>query len=150
MKHLVVSYPSKNRRLVNLLGEDLFHNLRCIDDRYELWQDTKKLEIGTDWDREIRTAMKSADAGILMLCPAFFASEYIKTVELKLLEGKPLLPVMVKDLAANPLGHLQAHYLKGDRFKDKTYEQCNSQQRTQFASELATAIHRRLTAKGGR
>ena len=49
----------------------------CID----LWSDAK-IPVGDNWSRSIDEALSSAAAGLLLVTPAFLASEFVTTVEL--------------------------------------------------------------------
>ncbi len=46
------------------------------------WQDTE-IELGADWHAQIQAAIRTCDFGLLLVSPAFFASDYITRQELR-------------------------------------------------------------------
>jgi WD40 repeat protein len=51
------------------------------DYEFEQWQD-EMLFVGNDWNAQIQEAIKQCDFGLLLVSPAFFASDYITKSEL--------------------------------------------------------------------
>jgi hypothetical protein len=113
-----------------------------------LWRDTNLL-VGVRWHDEIQQALTDCQLGLLLLSPAFLASEYITQQELPQFVGngaKPIIPVMLK------LVDLQLHDLKG--LKDyqifsldraKAFDNCTTNPiRRRFVEALFVQIERRL------
>ncbi len=79
-----------------------------------VWCDVR-IDPGTDWRHAIDTAIRRCDAAVLLLSPAFFASEFIASVEGVTLRKRAaageiaLLPIWLRsfDLTGNPWAQLQ-------------------------------------------
>lgn len=98
---------------------------------FELWSDHQILP-GTQWRGEIQKAMENCDAAVLMVSPAFVASDFIRKVELPyLLQNKRVIPVALKpipqktipkDLEALQIFYDTSHKSFIDRTNDRTRE----------------------------
>ncbi len=81
------------KRLVEMLAP--------VKDRIRLWED-ERIEAGSDWERDIQSALARAKVAVLLVTPAFLDSEYIEKVELPALlkaadeEGVKILCVAVR------------------------------------------------------
>jgi hypothetical protein len=77
---IFVSYSHDNYKAWNHLKThlDVLKNERLVS-----WWFDGKLRVGAEWDDAIRKELKEADIVVLLLSNAFFASRYIKGVELK-------------------------------------------------------------------
>lgn len=70
------------------------------DHKIDVWEDTR-IKPGSRWRDEVRRAVDSADAAILMISPDFLASEFIYSDELPPLlkaaeeEGTLILPIII-------------------------------------------------------
>ncbi len=109
-KHGFVSYARKDIAMFRTFQT----HLRTIEKNYgvEFWID-EVLETGTDWKAGIEQAIEKADIFVLMLSPAFLASDFIYYTEYPAIEsrcsatGAPLIPVYLKQCLYDPLcGHL--------------------------------------------
>ena len=63
--------------------------------KIDAWSDQKILP-GTPWETEIRKALTGADVGILLITPAFLASDYIFQNELPELLKKKIIWIAVR------------------------------------------------------
>ncbi len=114
------------------------------------WQDSH-LQPGQAWRREILTRADESHYGLLLLSPEFFASEFIRDVELPHFVGPTAhagaLPV---GLSRVPLdGTWQLHgvdALQIFTLDGAWYDETRGAQRQRFVRELAGAIRRRLLA----
>lgn len=94
-----ISYSHKDGRFLDELHDHLafFERQGLID----VWDD-RKLKPGDPWEDEIKRAIKSARVGILLISPAFLASEFVAHKELPPLlaaaksEGALLLSIIVQ------------------------------------------------------
>lgn len=94
-----VSYARANARQADALLVRLQEHW-AASRRYEhtIFRDTDVV-IGEDWDAEIRRALAESDLGLLLVSPAFLASEYIAEVELPSLLDGPVLPVLLEQVS---------------------------------------------------
>lgn len=98
-----VSYAHANYRAWNHLKThlDVLKNERLVS-----WWFDGKIRAGAEWDDTIRREMKEADVIVLLLSNAFFASPYIKGVELKAARARlkagnaEILPVLLEPTEA--------------------------------------------------
>jgi hypothetical protein len=117
--------------------------------QYHYWYD-QKLLAGENWDKEIKKVLKKCDLGLLLISASFLGSKYITTVELKQLENKPLIPVLLwpVDFDRHDLRGLHEkqifRYNKTGFIKPKSYGQCNSKQRVEFILALFQQVEKRL------
>lgn len=87
------------RRWLNRLLEQL--QPLVLQDRVRLFSDTE-IEIGERWDDSIKAEVERARAAVLLVSPAFLASEYIRNSELPALlmnaekKGCVVLPVVLR------------------------------------------------------
>lgn len=127
MKHkplpIFVSYASYDNQSQNAEERWLDRLLQFLkpmnlDKSISIWADTE-LKIGENWRGEIRTAIETARVAILLVSPAFLASEFIRTKELpqilrnanpideagnsgsEISEGMLILPVLVRPCLIN-------------------------------------------------
>lgn len=119
---------------------------------YRFWRDDRIL-VGEDWHAEIQRALDRSQLGVLLISPAFLASQYIDRHELPAFVGrgaKPTIPVMLQpvDLERHDLKGLQEKQifrLDGERFKQpKAYGECSGNQRERFAAALFRQVEQRL------
>src|SRR5712671_696258 len=95
-----VSYSNKDRKL----KDDLLRRLEdCFkiakNYRFEGWQD-REIELGSDWHEHIQTAIASCDFGLLLVSPAFLATDYVSNHELtKFVADDPFKPAARKRVA---------------------------------------------------
>ncbi len=148
-----VSYAHRNKMLANSFLEklsDVFAPSKRFD--YVLWEDSG-IEIGEDWEKQIKQAIDQCDFGLLLISPAFLASKFITEKELPAFvadAGKPFIPVMLQqvDFARHDLKGLekrQIFRLDYEGFKEpRAYGDCKGQRRETFVLELFRAIEDRL------
>ncbi len=153
-----VSYAHDDK----ILSEDLVKRLRtqfeaCRGYKLDLWVD-KRIDPGQGWNAEIQSAINQCEFGLLMLSPAFLASDYITQKELPRFVGedggpaiKPVVPVGLKVI------NFREHDLKGlgarqvylrDRRQSGDggfFANCHGNEaKDAFAYHLYLAIKRRL------
>ena len=75
-----LSYSRKDEKLKDLLNKKLFALKRT--GKISVWHD-KEIEGGSEWEKTIKEELKNADIILLLISPAFIASEYIMKVELQ-------------------------------------------------------------------
>lgn len=75
-----LSYAHKDEELKSELDMHLA-GLRRMG-KIDVWQD-RKLDLGTEWDDEIKEQLASADVILLLVSAAFLASDYIWKVEIE-------------------------------------------------------------------
>ena len=144
-----VSYAHLDSRIattfINCLTEQLAPSGRYD---YALWRDTELL-VGDRWHDEIVQALDACQLGLLLISPAFLASDYITRHELPRFVGngaKSIIPVMLKAVS------LQRHDLKGlDQYQIfrldnvKPFADCTTDAtRRRFAEGLFGQIESRL------
>lgn len=150
---LFVSYARANSSLAeNLLKRLQEQTAPAKFYRYSYWDDTDIL-VGENWHREIQKAIAGSDLGLLLISPAFLASQYIDEHELTKFIGKrakPVLPIVLQrvNLERHDLKGLQETQLfglKGTKVQPfKAFGDCTPLQRTRFAESLFDRIERRL------
>ncbi len=153
-----VSYAHRNGALTKNLIDRLTDVLAPSKTyQYSRWQDTD-LIVGEDWKRQIAEAIESCDFGLLLISPAFLASDFITKSELpRFTSGdKAAVPVMLQPV------DLERHDLKGleerqiFRFATpgsnlpRAYAECKGARRDAFALELFRQIERKLEATAPR
>ena len=112
---LFISYAHRDMAEVNWLDRLRAYLAPLRRRTITVWEDSQ-IPTGALWDAEIKAALEGADAAILLVGPAFFASEYIETVELPHLlaaikkRGVSILPLVVGycNYAGSLLGPFQA------------------------------------------
>jgi len=118
---------------------------------FKFWQSSNILP-GETWAEEIRHALRQCSLGLLLVSPAFLASKYITENELPSFVGesaKPVIPVMLRkvNLKLHDLKGLeesQIFRLKAGPKNYRSFAQCGSSQRTDFAYELHEHVEDRL------
>jgi hypothetical protein len=89
--HSLTDRPWKDRLVAHLRSLDVLVSW-TLDD----------IEPGQDWEQQIRRALSGAEVAILLISPAFLASEFIASVEIPALlkrrehEGLLILPVVIQ------------------------------------------------------
>ena len=145
-----VSYAHANQELAGRFVEQ-FRQFTTPSKtyQYQFWRD-QKLLVGENWDQEIKKALRACDLGLLLISASFLGSKYIADVELKYLEDKPLIPVLLWPI------DLKRHDLKGLKEKQifrfskpsfinpKSYGQCSPKQRVEFMLALFQQVENRL------
>jgi TIR domain len=150
-----VSYAHKNKILVNDFLDRLSDVLAPSKSyKYTRWNDTD-LIVGEDWDEKITEAITECDMGLLLISPAFLASNYITKKELpSFVTGeKPSVPVMLQPV------DFHLHDLKGLHKKQiyrfdyegftepRAYGECKGQRRDAFVLDLFRQIEKKLENK---
>ncbi|MBS1179296.1 MAG: hypothetical protein H6R06_3708, partial [Proteobacteria bacterium] len=107
-----ISYTHKDETLRLALDDHLalLKNRRLID----AWHD-RRIEPGGDWAQAINANLSSARLILLLVTPAFFASDYCQSVELKCAldrqrdDEASVIPVIMKegDYVGAPFSHLK-------------------------------------------
>lgn len=76
-----------------------------LNNQISSWSDTQ-LTAGSNWQSEIRAEIEKADVAVLLVSPAFLASDFIRTEELPRLLGKfnaSLKPAQTEEIAEGML-----------------------------------------------
>lgn len=87
------------KRWLNRLLEQL--QPLVLQDRVKTWSDTE-IKAGERWDEAIKEQLRGAKGAVLLVSPAFLASEYIRNSELPVLlmnameEGTVVVPVILR------------------------------------------------------
>ncbi len=147
-----MSYSNKDRRL----KDDLLRRLEdCFkiakNYRFEGWQD-REIELGSDWHEQIQTAIASCDFGLLLVSPAFLATDYVANHELpKFVADDPFKPAArrrVAPVALKPilfdgkmdLRGLEQRQVFRDRERRAYQERTGNNQKDTFVGELFEKI----------
>jgi hypothetical protein len=112
-RSIFVSYSHEDGRWLQLLETALAP--LTSDHRLDLWTD-RRIPIGADWRREIDGALAASNAAVLLVTPAFFASDFIVKKELPVImrrrerQGLPVvwIPVSASNFDFTPLRGVQA------------------------------------------
>jgi len=105
------SYSQKDRRFLKKLDEHFSVLKRSMNIAF--WQDAM-ISPGTDWSKEIESALKSADIVLLLISSSFFASRYCIEIELEKalvraeLGQTRIVPILLRpcDFRNSPIAHL--------------------------------------------
>ncbi len=148
-----VSYAHRDGAMADKFLRDLEPHLGSSERfQYRLWQD-KGILTGETWRREIDEALDHCSFGLLLVSPAFLASEFIRDHELPRFVGddaKPALPVMLKPINferqdLKGLGRQQIFGLSRPAWSQaKPYAECQGTDREHFVAELFDDIDRRV------
>ena len=117
-------------------------------DVLELWADTR-ISAGANWEEEIETALANAKVAVLLISPAFLASESIwkremPRIEAHTAEGMTTLPLIIKPCAwrlESFLARLMARPSEGQALSLSSESQVDFDL-SAFAYELAAMIGR--------
>jgi hypothetical protein len=122
-------------------------NLRDVD--VDWWEDSHLL-IGEDWRRTILARLDECDYGVLLLSPAFFASDFVVRHELPRFVGpaavRGALPVRLEWFPLD--GTFELHGVDGHQIypsDGRSFAQTRGT-RNRFVVELAAAVRRRILA----
>lgn len=156
---LFVSYARANRVLASKFLEKFSDSVGPARNyKYSFWRDGNIL-VGEGWHEEIQRAIEESEMGLLLISPAFLASQYIEEKELPKFVGrraKPVIPVMLQpvDLDLHDLKglkHRQIFRLDRTGFRNpKSFAECTGQQRDDFALGLFRQVESRLAKLYGR
>lgn len=114
---------------------------------YRLWRDTR-LILGEEFEKQIREAIDECDFGLLLISPAFLASQFITEKELPAFVSgtKPSVPVMLQqvDFERHDLKGLenrQIFRLEHPGFTEpRAYGDCKANRRDTFVLQLFGSI----------
>jgi hypothetical protein len=96
------------RRVDRVRAEEIASVLRAIDHEPR-WDD--RLELGGDWQRELEQRISDCDAFLYLASRDSMESEWCQwELNLAVLQGKPLLPIIIREGAPLPtcLEHVHA------------------------------------------
>ncbi|PWV61773.1 pentapeptide repeat-containing protein [Plasticicumulans acidivorans] len=135
------------------LVTDLLQRLRCRlqnakDYSFVSWRDVEDLIVGQDWHKQIQEAVKHCPVGLLLVSPAFLASDYIVKHELAhffpndTTADKCALPVELKTLDFSGKTDLKGlETLQVFRLNEHSYQSCSTDEdKDDFVDALYTAI----------
>jgi hypothetical protein len=146
---LFVSWCHADAKLKIPLMDDLRRHLKILSGvQIHCWQD-QDLYVGDVLVTEVARNIDDCDYGLLLLSPAYFASDFITAHELPRFAGpfgdRPMIPV---DLSKVPVdGSRNLHGIEDRlvfRHRGRSFEQCAGPGRAAFVLELATQIRRRV------
>lgn len=114
----------------------------------DIWSDDR-INAGVDWEQEIENALSSARVAVLMISPAFLASEFIWTNEMPRIvahakQGMNILPLIIRPCAwrlAEELTRLQARPTAGRPLSRGSDSQID-EDLCSFTYELAAKVNR--------
>ena len=114
----------------------------------DVWSDTR-LAVGTEWQKEIDSALTAAKVSVLLVSPAFLASRFIWDHEMPLIvahaaQGMSVLPLITRPCAwrlEEELARLQARPTDGRPLSLGSESQVDSDL-SAFAYELAALVGR--------
>jgi len=141
------------RRFRGLLGPRL-ENILGLN--ASVWWDDHIL-VGQRWDDEIRTALREADFGLVLVTPALLSRDYIRRVEIPAFLTAPEKTLMTVglqqvDLVRCDLQGLEAHQIFRLRMagigEPKWFADLGGQNPARFCDELAGQIADRLLGPG--
>lgn len=112
----------------------------------DVWSDTR-IAVGEDWEREIESALTAAKVAVLLVSPAFLASDYIWEHEMPRIvahsaQGMDILPLIVRPCAwrlEEALARLQARPSEGRPLSLGSDSQIDSDL-SAFVYELAARV----------
>jgi len=147
-----VSYAHDDHLAADLLDRLWLEASPSRRHQYQPWSDRAILP-GESWDERIRAALVASHIGLLLVSPAFLASQYIQAVELPALLGpRPVIPVLLAgvDPRRHDLRGLERLQLFGLRRTGsgglglRSYRECTGRQRDRFVTTLFEQIEDRL------
>ena len=152
-KRLFLSWAHTDRAAKDALVGPLTDNLRILRGvRFTWWEDSHLL-IGDQWRRALLARLAACDYGVLLLSPAFFASDFIRAHELPRFVGegadKGALPVGLERFpldGSRELHGVDRHQIFTAPGSGKFFTQTRGHAGRQFAQDLATAIRNRVVA----
>lgn len=149
--NIFVSYAHRNKVVFDLLDKMSDHLKTMLGYDITLWHDIS-LKEGFAWEDEIRDNIINCDLVLMMLSPAFLASNYImqKEVPLILEQEKAFIPICVAPLDhqlhdLQGLGKYQYYMLNKEGFsKPRAYNEIKGRNKEEFALQLCRIIKERL------
>lgn len=76
-----ISYSHKDKKWFEALKTHLFPIVNNDESLLQVWDD-KRINVGDNWDEEIKKAINQTKIAVLLVSPNFLASRYIKDNEL--------------------------------------------------------------------
>ncbi len=145
-----ISYARADKEMAQPFFDQLKVELSIVNKHiFTPWRDDM-MEVGADWHDQIQQAIQSCDFGLLLVSPAFLASEYIRDNELAHFitqsEGrarinKPLVPVFLKPVNMKKVNMRGLESVQ--IFRDaggKCFAERQGHKKDAFVSELADKI----------
>ena len=123
---------------------------------YSRWAD-QDITIGARWAESIGQAILTADFGLLLISPAFLASDYVINNELpyfldtngQLVTGKRIIPVALKPIAKRTMAMKGLEHRQIFFNNDKTFLDCSRPiDKHNFALELFKKIELAISNTG--
>jgi len=147
-----LSYAHADRERVEKLRVSLEKDLQLSKRfQFEIWTD-RNIEVGADWDADIRKALAECDFGLLFISKDFLVSRYIVEKELPhFVSGqKPVIPVGLTQLDflridMKGLEAKQIYRLPRPKEEPRFFSQCRGEMAEDFVRDLASAIEKRVS-----
>jgi HEAT repeat protein len=148
---IFVSYSHKDREHLERLRVHLAPYLEDGEIEGWLWDDSRILT-GSKWFDEIRQALESADAAILLVDSDFLASRFIRQHELPpLLEAAERRGVLIMPVILAPCGFAQikalAQFQAANKPSQTLLDMPGKRQKERWWYEVARNIHKALEAR---
>ncbi len=142
-----ISYAHADENQRYNFTKELETNLKDDKINFAFWKD-RDILIGENFETEIEEALNNCDYGLLLISPAFIASDFIKNVEIPTLLEKGILPVGLKNTPFADLKNLGIEkfqvFTYGDA-KTMFYEDTGEDTRIPFFNKLKENIIKRIS-----
>jgi len=150
-KSLFLSWCHTDLEAKDALVRPLMDQLRILSGVELRWWEDTHIKIGEQWRRQIMARLGECDYGVLLLSPAFLASDFITTYELPAFVGrraaKGALPVGLKRVpldGSRTLHGVDRHQMFTLGPAGRFFTETRGAGRERFVSDLAGAIRKRI------
>jgi hypothetical protein len=156
---LFLSWCHKDQKLKDQLVGLLTDGLAILKDVQVKWWEDSHLHPGEELRVGVEAAIAQADYGLLLLSPAYFASTFIRGVELPRFvsdggsaASKGAVPVALRSLPginADTWDYGGVNKLLIYFYESKAFSQLRGSRRDEFANGLVEKMRRRFVGDGG-
>lgn len=152
---IFLSWTRADETYKDALLERLWPNLGILAGLdFQWWEDTH-LCPGEEWFPTLLSRLEEADYGLLLLSPAFFASDFITRFELPRFVGQDAtqgaLPVMLRQVPRSDPARM-LHGVENVQIfsqQGRSFAELRGASRDRFALDLATRIRERIIGSDG-